>query len=165
MNTPNKQAENKCYEQKFYEECDYKPFTETKHKCLRCRECTPTQYFFCKYFNIGKTQTLADVVKIIDELPCMGEMHGFRPKWINVEDFKAKLQSPQDNNLIRKRLESASQEEIREGSLHPVSEDNIQKAINSFKEKLKEFSKLRLYRSKSCQLLLRRLEKTAQEIK
>ncbi len=37
----------KPFEQRFYEDCEFKPFTETQHKCLRCRECTPTQFWFC----------------------------------------------------------------------------------------------------------------------
>ena len=35
------------YEAKFYAECNYKPFTRTKHKCLRCQECVYSQYKWC----------------------------------------------------------------------------------------------------------------------
>jgi len=35
------------YEARFYAECEYKPFTSTKHKCLRCQECVFSQYKWC----------------------------------------------------------------------------------------------------------------------
>ncbi len=36
------------YEARFYAHtCEWKPFATTKHKCLRCRECVPEQYFWC----------------------------------------------------------------------------------------------------------------------
>ncbi len=36
------------YEAKFYAKgCEWKPFCKTKHKCLRCQECTYPQYKWC----------------------------------------------------------------------------------------------------------------------
>jgi len=40
----------------------------------------------------GKAQALAEVMKIIDELGCKGETHGFRHKWIDAEELKARLE-------------------------------------------------------------------------
>jgi len=48
---------NSPYEFRFWLECEYKPFTETQHKCLRCRECTPTQFWFCKGLCWGRKYT------------------------------------------------------------------------------------------------------------
>ena len=49
--------------------------------------------------------------------------------------FETQNHGQQDNNLIRKRLESAPKGEIREGSLHPVSadplSDKIEEALTS----------------------------------
>lgn len=46
------------YELKFYLECEYKPFIKTKHKCLRCRECTPIQFWFCYGLKTPVTASL-----------------------------------------------------------------------------------------------------------
>jgi len=53
------------YEAKIYARCEFKPFTRTKHKCLRCQQCDYSQYKWClenrelrrKIDTILKTQT------------------------------------------------------------------------------------------------------------
>ena len=41
----------------FYESCEFKPFTKTKHKCITCRECGVGQYNWCLLNSIeGKEE-------------------------------------------------------------------------------------------------------------
>jgi len=40
-------GDNLCFEAKFYARCEWKPFARTKHKCIRCEQCTYSQFLWC----------------------------------------------------------------------------------------------------------------------
>lgn len=43
-------------------------------------------------FEKAKLQQTEEILKIIEEMPCKGETHGFRPKWIDAEELKKQIE-------------------------------------------------------------------------
>jgi len=122
MNTPNKQAE----------------LYPKKH----------TDGDLCKEYFIGlkqgKAQALADVMKIIDsfiEKSNKEKKDNYLWYKYNLENLKAKLQSPQETDSREMGVRtspSAGYHDITRASDVGSEDTNIQKAISEFKEKLKE---------------------------
>ena len=155
MNTPNKQAE----------------LYPKKH----------TDGDLCKEYFIGlkqgKAQALADVMKIIDsfiEKSNKEKKDNYLWYKYNLENLKAKLQSPQETDSRDMGVQTSPSEgyhDITRASDVGSEDTNIQKAISEFKEKLiEELTEMERIsnitaENGSYKNVHRIIDKTAQEIK